>query len=346
MQAVLYHAFGAPPELAEVAEPACPEDGVVVRVEATGLCRSDWHGWRGHDPDIRALPHVPGHELAGVVVEVGRDVRKWLGGERVTVPFVAGCGACSTCARGDHQVCPHQFQPGFHAWGSYAELVALRYADVNLLAVPDSISSLAAAGLGCRLATAYRAIALQGAVREGDWVAVYGCGGVGLSAVTVAAALGARSIAIDVRPGPLEQARRFGAVGTIDASKCDAAAAVVDLTGGGADVSLDCLGSRGTFAASVASLRRRGRHVQVGLLVGEDADPPAAMGRVLGRELEVVGSHGLAAHDYEGLFRLIEAGRVDPLALVDRTIPLAEAPAALAALGEYRGAGMTIIEVQ
>ncbi|QDV72611.1 zinc-dependent alcohol dehydrogenase family protein [Botrimarina mediterranea] len=347
MQAVLYHAFGAMPELATVADPAPADDGVVIRVEATGLCRSDWHGWRGHDPDIRTLPHVPGHELAGVVVEVGKDVRKWRGGERVTVPFVGGCGKCDTCARGDQHVCPQQFQPGFSGWGSYAELVMVRYADENLLALPEGMTSIVAASLGCRLATAYRAVAIQAAPKPGDWVAVHGCGGVGLSAVMTAAALGARPIAVDIRPEPLELAKEFGAVATIDASRTpDVAAAIVDLTHGGADSSLDALGSRATFANSLACLRRRGRHVQVGLLVGDDADPRVAMGRVLGWELEIVGSHGLQAHLYAPLFDLVSKGKIDPLRLVDRTIPLAEAPAALAALGDYRGAGMTIVDLE
>lgn len=346
MRAVLYHEFGAPPELATVADPSPAADGVVIRVEATGLCRSDWHGWQGHDPDIRTLPHVPGHELAGVVVEAGGDVAKWRGGERVTVPFVAGCGDCVVCARGDQHVCPDQYQPGFTGWGSYAELVALRYADENLIALPDGMTSVTAASLGCRFATAYRAVATQAAVGPGDWVAVHGCGGVGLSAVMIAAALGARPIAIDIRPEPLRLARQCGAAETINASETpDVATAVHDLTRGGADASLDALGSRVTMANSIASLRRRGRHVQVGLLAGDDADPPTAMGRVVAWELELLGSHGLQAHAYPELLRLVADGKLQPERLLDRTIGLEEAPAALAALDDYRGAGVTVIDL-
>lgn len=344
MRAVLYHDFGATPELATVADPTPPAGGVVIAVEATGLCRSDWHGWQGHDPDITRLPHVPGHELAGTVAAVGEGVTRWRGGERVTLPFVAGCGMCPTCGRGDPHVCPDQYQPGFSGWGSYAELVAVRYADENLIALPEGMTSVTAASLGCRLATAYRAVAVQAAIKPGDWVAVHGCGGVGLSAVMVAAALGARPIAIDIRDEPLALAKHFGAVHTINAVETpDVAEAIHDLTRGGAAASLDALGSRVTFANSLASLRRRGRHVQVGLLAGDDTDPSVAMGRVIGWELELVGSHGLQAHAYPEMLRLVESGKLDPLRLVDRTIALDEAPAALAALGDYRGAGVTVI---
>jgi alcohol dehydrogenase len=163
MRAVLYTEFREPPAVREVTDPACPADGVVVRVEATGLCRSDWHGWQGHDPDIR-VPHVPGHELAGVIAEVGPDVRRRRVGERVTVPFVCACGACGPCLAGDHQVCDAQFQPGFTHWGSFAELVALHRADINLVRLPDELDFVTAAGPGCRFATAHRAVVGQGRV--------------------------------------------------------------------------------------------------------------------------------------------------------------------------------------
>jgi len=157
VRAVLVTEFGVPPTLEEVPDPACPGDGVVVEVEATGLCRSDWHGWQGHDDGI-ALPHVPGHELAGTIVEVGAGIGAWKAGDRVTTPFVLACGACRSCSRGDGQVCEAQLQPGFTQWGSFAEHVALPRAALNLVRVPDEVSSDVAAGLGCRFATAYRAV--------------------------------------------------------------------------------------------------------------------------------------------------------------------------------------------
>ena len=197
MRAVMYEQFQQLPEFVTVEDPVCAPAGVIIRVEATGLCRSDWHGWMGHDSDIQ-LPHVPGHELAGSIVEVGPDVRRWHVGDRVTTPFVIACGECATCKRGDQQVCEDQQQPGFTQWGSFAELVSIDRADTNVVAVPDAMTMEVAASLGCRFSTAYRAVTHHGRVSEGDEVVVHGCGGVGLSAVMIAAARGARVIAVDV----------------------------------------------------------------------------------------------------------------------------------------------------
>ncbi|MFJ2236952.1 zinc-dependent alcohol dehydrogenase family protein [Streptomyces sp. NPDC087859] len=344
MRAVVFEQYGDPAEVREVPDPAPPTHGVVVRVEATGLCRSDWHGWQGHDPDI-TLPHVPGHELAGVVEAVGTAVTAWRPGERVTVPFVCACGTCATCAAGDHQICPHQTQPGFTHWGSFAQYVALDHADVNLVAVPDDLSYATAAGLGCRFATAFRAVVQQGRVAAGEWVAVHGCGGVGLSAVMIAAASGARVVAVDVSPQALDLARKFGAAECVDASKAgDTGAAVRELTGGGAHLSLDALGSPVTCAASVDSLRRRGRHVQVGLLPSPTGTTPVPMARVIALELELLGSHGMAAHTYPPMLELVRAGVLRPDLLVTSSIDLDATPAALAAMGTAPGAGVTVIE--
>ncbi|MDJ0381984.1 zinc-dependent alcohol dehydrogenase family protein [Streptomyces sp. G-G2] len=342
MRAVVFERFGERARVRDVPEPVPAPGGVVVRVEATGLCRSDWHGWMGHDPDI-ALPHVPGHELAGVVEAVGSDVARWRAGDRVTVPFVCACGSCPECAAGQQQVCRRQTQPGFTHWGSFAEYVALENADVNLVAVPEELSFATAAGLGCRFATAFRAVIAQGRVAPGEWVSVHGCGGVGLSAVMIAAAAGARVVAVDTAPGALELARRFGAEHCVDPARGSAADAVRELTGGGAHLSLDALGSAGTAAASVAGLRRRGRHVQVGLLPSVDGGTPLPMERVIGWELEVLGSHGMAAHAYPPMMELVRSGALRPDLLVTATIPLAAAPAALAAMGTAPGRGVTIV---
>ncbi|TGZ17959.1 alcohol dehydrogenase [Streptomyces sp. S816] len=344
MRAVVFEEFGKPAEVREVPDPAPAEHGVVVRVEATGLCRSDWHGWMGHDTDI-VLPHVPGHELAGVVEAVGTRVTGRRPGDRVTVPFVCACGTCPACAAGDQQVCERQSQPGFSHWGSFAEYVALDHADVNLVAIPDGMAYGTAAGLGCRFATAFRAVVQQGRAAAGQWVAVHGCGGVGLSAVMIAAAAGARVVAVDIAPGALELARRFGAAHCLDASTVpDTAAAVRELTGGGAHLSLDALGSPVTCAASVNSLRRRGRHVQVGLLPSADGTTPVPMARAIALELELLGSHGMAAHTYPGMLELIRSGVLRPDLLVTSAVPLDAAPAALARMGEAPGAGVTVIE--
>ncbi|WP_426593274.1 zinc-dependent alcohol dehydrogenase family protein [Cellulomonas sp. McL0617] len=343
MRAVVIEKFGVPPTVRDdVPAPACPDDGVVLRVSATGVCRSDWHAWQGHDADVM-LPRVPGHELAGVVVTVGPGVRRWAVGDAVTVPFVCACGSCAACLAGEQQVCERQRQPGFTDDGSYAELVALHHADANLVRLPEGMSPVIAAGLGCRFATAYRALTVHGRVGEGDWVAVHGCGGVGLSAVMIAVAGGAQVVATDVDPAAREAALALGATVVVDAST-DPVAAIRSVTAGGAHVSIDALGSTATATASILSLRRRGRHVQVGLLLGPDAAAALPMGRVIAWELELYGSHGMAAHEYPAMLARIAAGALDPSRLVGRTIGLDEAPAALAALGTGTGGpGMTVI---
>lgn len=330
------------PDVREVAIPQAPHGGVVVKVLATGMCRSDWHAWAGHD-DI-AMPHVPGHELAGVIASVGEGVELWKEGDRVTVPFVCGCGKCEWCLAGEAQVCPDQQQPGFTHWGSFAEYVALHAADSNLVAIPDSVEYSTAASLGCRFATAYRALAARANVRAGEWVAVVGAGGVGLSAVMIAKAMGARVVAVDRNPEALEVASRLGAEHTVLADGSDIPEAIHALTGGGAHVAVDAVGSEQTCSDAILSLRRRGRHVQIGLLPSINGNPQVPMARVIGWELDLLGSHGMAAVDYPGMMALIEAGSLQPQLLIERTIGLEEAATLLPGFDTARVAGMTMID--
>ncbi|MFF5323707.1 zinc-binding dehydrogenase [Janibacter hoylei] len=346
MRAMILDDVRARPEVREVAAPFAPDGGAVVDVRATGLCRSDWHAWAGHDEGI-AWPHVPGHELAGVVSAVGAGVQRWRVGDRVTVPFVCGCGRCAWCAAGDAQVCPDQEQPGFTHWGSFAEQVALHAADTNLVALPESVDFATAASLGCRFATAYRALVARAHLTKGEWVTVVGAGGVGLSAVMIARALGARVVAVDRNPAALAVAADLGAEHTVLAGGEDAAgveATIMDLTDGGAHVAVDAVGSEQTCATALLSLRRRGRHVQVGLLPPVDGHPRMPMSRVIGWEIDVLGSHGMAAVDYPGMLALIESGALAPQRLVERVIGLDEAAALLPGFDTASVAGMTIID--
>lgn len=343
MRAVILDAVRAQPQVREVAEPTAPPGGVVVRVMATGMCRSDWHAWAGHDEDV-AFPHVPGHELAGVVVEVGEGVERWRTGDRVTVPFVCGCGRCEWCRSGQAQVCPEQQQPGFTHWGSFAEYVALHAADTNLIAVPEQVGFAAAAGLGCRFATAYRALVSRAHLARGEWVTVVGAGGVGLSAVMIAQAMGGRVIAVDRNPEALAAASALGAAHTLRAGGADIPAAVAELTGGGSHVSVDAVGSEQTCADAVLSLRRRGRHVQIGLLPPVDGHPRVPMARVIGWELDVLGSHGMAAVDYPAMMALIGDGSLQPQRLIERTVGLEEAARLLPGFDRATVAGMTMID--
>jgi alcohol dehydrogenase len=340
VKAVVYSRYGATPVLTHAADPACPADGVIIAVGATGVCRSDWHAWKGHEPVT--LPHIGGHEFAGVVVTAGPEVRRWRAGDRVTVPFACGCGRCEHCLAGDAQVCPRQTQPGFTGPGSFAEFVAVHAADTNLVALPADLDFITAACLGCRFATAFRAVTAHGRVQPGDWLAVHGCGGVGLSAVMIGAALGARVLAVDVSAAALDRARELGAEAAVDAGTDGTASTIEEITGGGAHVSIDALGSPALAADSVTCLRRRGRHVQVGLLPGGPV--PLPMDLVIARELEIYGSHGMAARDYPAMLRMVVDGTLRPGLLVGEVIELGQVGQALAAMDEPgSGAGMTVV---
>jgi alcohol dehydrogenase len=318
VRAVVITEFGAEPAVVERPDPAPGPDGVVVAVEATGLCASDRFAWRGHDDGV-VLPYVPGHELVGRVVAVGSEVRRVREGDRVLTPFVEGCGRCVECAAGHAQVCPDQSQPGFTHDGSFAELVALRHADTNVVAVPADLDGGGAALLGCRVATAYRAVVDRARVRAGDRVLVLGAGGVGLAAVLVAGVLGAEVVVADPAPAARARALELGATAALDPA---------EVPDDGFVVAIEAAGRPESLTTGLRALRRLGTLVQVGLLA---ADPVVPVPAMIARELAVLGSHGMAAADYPALMDLVTTGRLDPAGLVTRRIGLDDAPAALAA---------------
>ncbi len=344
MRAIVYEKYQGPLRIQNVLDPSPKDHGVVVKVTATGLCRSDWHGWMGHDSDI-TLPHVPGHELAGTIEAVGKNVQNFKIGDRVTVPFVCGCGSCVQCHSGNHQICDHQSQPGFTHWGSFAEYVRLDFADTNLVKIPDEISDATAATLGCRFITSYRAIVDQGRVRGGQFVAVHGCGGIGLSAIMIANAFGAQVIAIDIDDDTLNLAKQLGASEVINASKnTNVVEQVKDVTSGGAHLSIDALGSQITCFNSIANLRKQGRHIQVGLMTGDHQHPKIPMDLVMSNELEVIGSHGMQAFKYTEMLEMIKSGKLNPEKLIEKTINLEEAKLALPKMDDFENTGIIVID--
>ncbi|MEQ9239661.1 zinc-dependent alcohol dehydrogenase family protein [Roseovarius indicus] len=344
MKAALMTEYDADLPLETVPDPTCPRDGVVVAVRACGVCRSDHHAWKGADPDV-ALPHVMGHEFAGDVLEVGADVRAFAEGDRVTAPFILGCGTCPDCRAGEPTICNHQEVIGFTGWGAFAERVVIRNADFNLVHLPENVGYTAAAGMGCRVTTAFRAVVDRGRLQPGEWLAVHGCGGVGLSAIMIGAALGAPVVAVDINPDALEMARSFGATATVNASDGDTGAAVREITQGGAQVSIEGLGITPTFETSLRSLRKMGRHVQIGMPVGAHATPPLPLLElVYARQLTLHGTRGIGATRFAALFEMIAAGRLDPARLVTRTIPLSGAAAALREMDSFQTSGVTVID--
>lgn len=341
MQAATYQTFSGPITIQEVRDPVASPNGVIIEVMATGICRSDWHGWKGHDQDI-TLPHVPGHELAGMVSDTGKNVKNWKPGDRVTLPFVCGCGTCEQCVSGNQQVCDHQFQPGFTHWGSFAEYIAIEYADINLVRLPDDMAYETAASLGCRFATSFRAIVHQGKVAEAQWVAVYGCGGVGLSAIMIANALGAYVVGVDISEETLSIAKKVGSDVIINATNTDDIPELIrEVSNGGVHVSIDALGSVETCQNSVLSLRKRGKHIQVGLLAGKTPEIP--MDTVVANELELIGSHGIQAHAYPQIFEMIESGRLRPGDLISGRVSLQEGVNILENMDSYDTRGIVVI---
>ena len=343
MKAVVIEKFSETPQIQTVADPTPAEHGVVIKVEATGVCRSDWHCWQGHDSDV-VLPQVPGHEFSGIVAEVGKEVNRFKVGDRVTVPFVNACGTCPECNSGNHQVCGNQTQPGFTHWGSFAEYTTVDHADVNLVTLPEDLDFATAASLGCRFVTSFRAVVDQGKVSAGQWVAVHGCGGVGLSAIMIANALGANVIAVDIDDDKLAMAKSLGAVATVNGSKvADVAEAIVEMTKGGAHVSLDALGHPITCNNSVKCLRKLGKHVQVGLLLADHANTPVPMSKVIADELEIIGSHGMQAYRYDAMLDMMLSGKLTPKKLLGRTINLQESIDALITMDKSNTVGVTVV---
>ena len=343
MKAVVFEEFKGDIRVKNVPDPTPPDDGVVLKIAATGLCLSDWHGWQGHDQDI-VLPHVPGHELAGEIVALGKGVKNFRLGDRVTVPFVGGCGKCYQCHSGNQQVCDDQFQPGFTHWGSFAEFTALHRADLNLVKLPEEISDETAALLGCRFITSFRAVLEQGDLKGGEFVVVHGCGGVGLSAIMIANAVGAQVIAVDINEQTLKLAKELGAVATVNSvNSPNVIGEIKEITKGGAHVSIDALGHPETCFNSIANLRKRGKHIQVGLMAGDNKHPRIPMDKVIADELEILGSHGMQAHKYGQVLEMIRSGKLAPQKMLERTISLEESIKLLPEMDQFKGSGVTVI---
>jgi D-arabinose 1-dehydrogenase-like Zn-dependent alcohol dehydrogenase len=351
MRAAVIERLNEPMDVQNVRDPVCSADGAIVRVQANGICRTDWALWAGNfwtgGPQL-SPPFVLGHEFAGTVEEVGTDVRGWKAGDRVTFPMNPGEGSCEQCRAGQQQVCAHfhTLVPGVSYWGAYAEYVAVRYADVNLVALPDMVSYTDAASLGCRYMAAFHGVVDQARVRGGEWVSVYGAGGgMGLAAVQIAAAVGANVIAVDISDAKLAAAHDLGAVHTVHAGREDPAAAITELTRGGAHVSIDAVGLAETCRNSVRSLRIRGRHLQLGHTTpaerGEVALPIDVM---MIKELEFLSAFGMAGQRFGTMLAMIEAGRLAPGKLVSRTVSLAESSAVLESMESFGTLGVVVID--
>lgn len=340
MRAAVISEFRADLSIETLPDPVCEPDGVVLRVLASGICRSDWHGWVGEHPRVKP-GQVPGHEYCGEVVAAGPD-SGWQVGDRLIAPFILACGACPACRSGASNTCVDQRLPGFGEPGAWAELISVPRAH-NLVRLPEALSPVVAAGLGCRVTTAWHALTGRAALQGGEWLAVHGTGGIGLSCLILGMALGARVVVVDVVPEKLDHARALGAEAALDAREGDVAERIRDLTGGGAHVSVEALGIEPTTAASIACLRPLGRHVQIGLPLGHAARMPVDMNAVYMKQLALYGTRGMPAWRYPSLLGLVAAGRVDVTPLIAREVTLSGASAELRAFDGPAPPGVAVI---
>lgn len=347
MRAAVLEALNQPFVVRDVPTPELLPGGVLLRVEANGICRSDWHVWRGDWGWVGIVPQLPmviGHEFCGVVEEVGAGVTRWKKGDRVIVPFSGGEGSCEWCRTGHQNMCDAPVIPGLAFGGGYGRYSSVPHADVNLVRLPDEVGFVEAASMGCRFMTSFHGVVDQAQVRAGEWVAVHGCGGIGLSAIQIAAALGARVIAVDVSDEKLAFAQEFGAEATVNAARDDVPGAIATLTGGGAQVSIDALGIAVTCVNSILSLRKRGRHLQIGLTTAaEQGMVPVPIDAIVFKELQIIGSLGMQAPHFAAMLAMVEAKKLDPGKLVARTVGLEDVTAVVESMGSYATTGVTVI---
>lgn len=339
MRAAVVRKFDEDLSIETVADPNCPDNGVVLEVAACGVCRSDFHGWTGGHPKV-VSGSILGHEYCGTVVEAGANAQHKVG-DRLIAPFILGCGSCPACHTGVSNTCANAIVPGFGAPGAYAEFVAVPF-DHNLVYLPEAMSPALAAGLGCRVTTAWHALTDRANVRAGEWVAVHGTGGIGLSALLLAKMLGAQVVVVDIVEEKLTHAMQLGADAAVNAATTDAAEAIREITGGGAQVSIEALGVEVTTNASVDCLATLGRHVQVGMPAGS-GQMQVNMRAIYSKQLAFFGTRGMPSWKYPTLLGMIERGQVDISPMVAREIPLSGASAELRAMHGPTPPGTAVI---
>lgn len=335
MRAAVVREFNEDLSIEAVADPRCPEDGVVLQVEACGVCRSDYHGWIGEHPKVRS-GSILGHEYCGTAVEAGPHATYQLG-DRLIAPFILSCGSCPACHTGVSNTCTNQIVPGFGAQGAYAQFVAVPFGH-NLVYLPDTMTP----GLGCRVTTAWHALTDRAQAQAGEWVAVHGTGGIGLATLLLAKMLGCQVVAVDVVEEKLQHARLMGADAVVNAAETDAVAAIRDLTGGGAQVSIEALGIEATTNASVECLAVLGRHVQVGMPAGSGM-MQVNMRAIYTKQLSFFGTRGMPTWKYPSLLGMIERGQVDISPMVAREVSLSQASAELRAMKGPTAPGTAVI---
>jgi 6-hydroxycyclohex-1-ene-1-carbonyl-CoA dehydrogenase len=307
MRAAVFHGPGAGLKLEETPVPKVGPGEVLIQVAACGVCHTDLHYIEHGVPTFKKPPLVLGHEASGVVAECGAGVSNVRMGERVLIPAVLSCGKCGFCRVGRENICADMRMLGNHFDGAYAEFVGVPAKDV--LHLPESIPLEEAAIIADAISTPYHAVRNRARVRPGDTVVVFGCGGVGINAVQLAAAAGGYVIAVDLSDRKLDWARQFGAAATINPTTVERVSKEVrTLTGGGADIAMEVIGNPRTIEEAFECVRIGGRLVVVGYT--HEAVSIVA-GKIMFKEIEVLGSLGCRPVDYVPLIRMVEQGRID-----------------------------------
>jgi len=319
MKAIRISAIGKKLTQAEVAAPIPSAGEVLVAVRAAGICHSDAH-YRSGIGSLGQLPITPGHEVAGVVESVGPGVSRERVGERVCLHYLVTCGKCSYCRSSIGQFCPDVAMIGKDRDGGYAEYICVP--EQNAFTLPGEIPFTHAAVMMCSYATALHALR-KTRFTEGESVAVFGAGGLGVAAIGLSAALGAsRVIAVDNNSAKVRAARSMGAIG-IDASDADVVAAVMESTDGqGVDVALELVGLPITSEQAVKSLGVQGRAAMVGL-----ASAPTLVNTyrdLIGKEREIIGVSDHLPEEIDELISLVQQRRLDIAPAISKTVPLDE----------------------
>lgn len=351
MKAMVLENFMEEMPVKEISDPTLSDDNsAIVRVEANGICRSDWHwwmrdwGWVGLEP---TLPRILGHEFCGVVEEVGKNVKDFKKGDRVIVPFCLGDGAlsCPDCMGGRSNICKNLGIIGCTCDGGYGKYVNVPAANYNLVTLPESIDFIEGSVLGCRFMTSYHGVVNRAKIQPGESLVVYGAGGIGLSAIHVASSIGAYVIAVDITDEKLEKAKSIGAHAVVNVNNDDPVAAVIEITKGGAHVSVDALGEPETCLNGVLSLKKGGRHIQIGLTTSKDkGDVTLPVDLMIAKENTFMGCLGMPRSEYSGMLAHITNGSIRPRELITRRVSIEEAPEIISSMAKCEPVGMNVVD--
>lgn len=339
MKAAVFYAGDQPLKIEEVPTPTPAPGEALIKVAACGVCHTDLHYLDHGVPTFKKPPLILGHEVSGVIAALGGGASPWKEGDRVLLPAVYGCGQCAMCRTGRENVCEKMVMFGNNVDGGYAEYIIAPAKD--LLRLPDELPLEEGAIIADAVTTPYHAVVNRGDLKPGDQVVVFGCGGIGLNLVQIAAALGGNVIAVDILPEKLDWARQLGARITLngrDYERIDKE--IRKLTGGGADIGFEAIGNPITQAQTFASLRTGGRFV----VVGFSAQPMSLdIGRVMYREMEIVGSLGCRAVDYPRVLELARQNKIKVKELVTARFALEEINLAFDVLRRGEGIRSIII---